>query len=337
MKSLSAGWQIVMVLLAALLCAVLVSLLPVNDYQRWQMLDGTIHHNARWIYERVHYDPTPIDVALIGPSRVGSGVSAPRLSQELAARGLPSNVVNFSLPEQGRNINAVIVEQMLADKRPKLLVIGVSEKPGRFGHSAYKYIAPAGDMVNPGYPLNLNYLPDLFYLPYRQLVLLAAEVMPGTIGMPKRFDAAAYRGSAIETTGDVPLPGGAIKNGTQPASMAELERGVKKLRGGVNRTLLPPALADWEFGDERLNIRRIVGMARARGVPVAFLALPYFTGPATLQEQRLYQGFGPVWNAAFLSPHAELFADYGHLTANGARLLTDWLAPRVAGELEKRR
>lgn len=337
MKSLSAGWQIVMVLVAALLFAVLASLLPVNDYQRWQMLDGTIHHNARWIYERVHFDPAPIDVALIGPSRIGSGVSAPRLSQELAARGLPSNVVNFSLPEQGRNINSVIVEQMLADKRPKLLVIGVTEKPGRFGHSAFKYIAPAGDIVDPVYPLNLNYFSDLIYLPYRQMLLFAARVLPGVMGMPKNFDGLHYRGSVIETTGDVLLPGGAIKNGTQPASMAELERGVKKLRGGANRTLLPPALADWEFGDERHNIRRIVSMAQANGVPVAFLALPYFTGPAALQEQRLYEGYGPVWNAAFLSPRAELFADYGHLTANGAKLLTDWLAPRVAGELEKRR
>jgi hypothetical protein len=30
-------------------------------------------------------------------------------------------------------------------------------------------------------------------------------------------------------------------------------------------------------------------------------------------------------NAAFLAPHAERFADYGHLTRPGAGILTDWL------------
>ena len=337
MMRVHAGRKALAVLAVAFACAVLASLLPANDYQRWQMLDGTIHKNARWIYERSHFDPAPIDVAFVGPSRVGAAVSAPRLSRELAALGLPSNVVNFSLPEQGRNINAVIVEQMLADKRPRLLVIGVIEKPGRFGHSAYKYIAPASDMANPRYPLNLNYLSDLIYLPYRQLVLLAAEVLPQAMGMPKAFDPADYRGSVVETGGDVLLPDGSIKNGTQPASMEELERGVNKLRQGAGGPLLPPALADWEFGDERGNIRRIVAMARAKGVPVAFLALPYFTGPPTLQEQRLYESYGPVWNAAFLAPHAEWYCDYGHLTADAAQLFTDWLAPRVAAELEKRR
>ena len=76
-----------------------------NPYQRWQLLDGTIHANARWIYERIHFDPTPIDVVLLGPSRMGAGVNAPRLAKALDARGLPANVVNFSLPEAGRNMN----------------------------------------------------------------------------------------------------------------------------------------------------------------------------------------------------------------------------------------
>ena len=58
-------------------------------------------------------------------------------------------------------------------------------------------------------------------------------------------------------------------------------------------------------------------MARAQGVQVAFVALPYYTGPATLQEQAFYQRHGPVWNAAFLAPRKQLFADYGHLTSQG--------------------
>lgn len=301
-------------------------LLPQNEYQRWQLLDGTIHARARWIYERCRFDPTPIDVAFIGPSRTGAGVNAPRLGRALAARGLPSNVVNLSLPEGGRNINYAIVEQLLAHKQPQLIVLGVTEKPQRTGHSAFKYIAPAALVADPGYAGNLSYLPDLIYLPYRQMRLFLADLAPRAMGLTKTFSPADYSGPLADTTGSVVLPGGRIKEGERPASAAELQRGVRKLQAGEHPPILPASLADVEFGDERYYIRKIVALARTRHVKVAFLFLPYYTGPAGVQEQAFYEQFGPVWNAGSLAPRADLYADYGHLTRRGAEQLTDWLA-----------
>ncbi len=66
---------------------------------------------------------------------------------------------------------------------------------------------------------------------------------------------------------------------------------------------------------------------------VAFLSIPYCTGPSDVQEERFYRQYGPVWNAGFLSGHTELYADYGHLTVAGGKILTAWLAPYVAGSL----
>jgi hypothetical protein len=317
----------------SLVLAVLACLLPDNAYQRWQLLDGTIHANARWIYERTEFDPRPIDVAFIGPSRTGAGVNAPRLSAALAARGLPANVVNFSLPEAGRNINYVIAEQLLRHKTPKLLVLGVTEKPSRFGHSAFKFIAPREMIVAPGYWFDFNYFSDLIYLPYRQLRLFFEDVAPDLFGGDKHFSAADYRGRSIDTTGSLTLPGGVHKEGDLPASARELARGVHKLEAGEHPPILPGRYADVEFGDERYYIRRIADLARAKGVKVAFLSLPYYTGPSTLQEFDFYRKFGPVWNAGYLSPHAEWYADYGHLDRTGAEHLTDWLVPRVAADL----
>lgn len=317
--------------------AATASTLPDSAYERWQLLDGTIHSNARWIYERIHFDPTPIDVVFVGPSRLTQGVNAAQLGQALAARGLPSNVVNFGLPETGRNLNAVIVDELLKVHRPKLIVIGVIEKPSRYGHSAFKYIAPAADIVDPGYLGNLNYLTDLAYLPFRQLKLLAARLAPETIGVSPEFNPAAYRGSVVDTTGDVQLPNGRIKNGTEPAPYAELMRGVRKLERTSTPPLLPPGMRDLEFGDERHYIRRIAEAAHQRGVRVAFLAIPYFTGPSTLQEAEFYKRYGPIWNAGRFANHAELYADYGHLTARGAAMLTSDLVGPVATLLEEKR
>lgn len=309
--------------------------LPDNPYQRWQLLDGTIHANARWIYERIHFDPTPIDVAFVGPSRLAQGVDAPRLGRALAARGLPSNVVNFGLPEGGRNIHAAIVDELLAERRPSLIVIGVIEKPSRFGHSAYKFIAPAGDLIDPGHLGNVDYPSNMIYLPFRQLKLFAARVLPDMVGLAPGFEPGRYRGPSIDTTGDVILPDGTVKNGTRPADAAELERGVRKLERTTRPPILPRELADLEFGDERHFIRHIGDLARARDVPVAFLFMPYFTGPDALQERDLYERYGPVFDAHRIAERAELFSDYGHLTAAGADTVTDMLVEPVAALLRK--
>lgn len=336
MRTLHAFRGFMAILALALVGAVGLSLLPERPYQRWQLLEGTIHGKARWIYERIHFDPQPIDVAFIGPSRIGAGVDAPRLSAALAARGLPSNVVNFSLPETGRNINYVIVDELLKTKQPKLLVIGVMEKPSRFGHPTFKFLAPRSLIVHPGYFPKIDYFSDLIYVPYRQAQLFGAYLAPGVLGPPATFQPERFAGHSPDTTGDVVLPDGTVKNISEPASMYELERGVRKLEGGSIPPVLPPGYADLEFGDERHYVREIARMAKARGVKVAFLFLPYYTGPSVLQEAALYDEYGPTWNAEFLALQADLFADYGHLTSSGADLLTDWLIEPTSEMLQSK-
>lgn len=309
----------------ALVAAVATLALPTNPYQRYQLLHGTIHARAQWIYERIHFDPTPIDVVVIGSSRTGAGVDARRLGE---LTGL--NVVNFSLPEAGRNINHAIIAELLTAKSPKLLVIGVTEKPSRTGHSTYRYFAPAAALLDPGFAGNLNYLPDLGHLPFRQLELFAATLAPAVIGLSPRFDPTRYAGPVYDTNADIVLPDGRIKPTGIAADPAELARGVARYERGIRPPILPATLADIEFGDERSYVRRIAALARARGIRVAFLALPYYTGPVAVQEAALYRSIGPLWNAGFLRDRPEFYSDYGHLTRDGARMLTDWLAPQVA-------
>ena len=333
MTPLRAFRKVLIILSVALAASVVVCFLPANPYQRWQLLDDTIHADARWIYERNQFDPTPIDVVFLGPSRVEAGVNAPQLGKALEALGLPSNVVNFSLPENGRNTNWAVAKEMFANKKPKLVILGVTEKPSRFGHPAFKYLADPGAIADPGYIGDLNYFSDLIYLPFRQLRLFAANLLPDGLGLAKTFDPAHYRGSSIDTTGNIVLPDGRIKNGEVPASHAELMRGVHKLEAGMRPPILPASLSDVEFGDERHYIREIAKLARANGARIVFLYIPFYTGPDAIQDEPFYRQFGDIINASFLASHADWYADYGHLTAHGASILTDWLVPQIASEL----
>lgn len=333
MRGLRAFRKTLAILGIALAIGVGLTLLPENPYQRWRLLDGTIHARSKWIYERIHFDPEPLDVVFIGPSRVEAAVDAPRISRALAAQGLPSNVVNFSLPEGGRNINHAVFDELLKAKRPQLIVIGVIEKPSRFGHPAYKYVAPRELIANPGYPTNIKFPTDLLYLPYRQAKLFGGWLAPGTMGPPTAFEPADYPGHSVDTTGDKILPDGRLKVGSRPADMKELRRGVDKLERGMNPPILPADLADLEFGDERHFIRQITARAKTENIKVAFLFLPYYTGPHTMQEEAFYRQYGPIWNAGFVSERADLYADYGHLTSAGADILSDWLVAPIADQL----
>lgn len=336
MRTLHALRGTLVILGVAVALAVGLSALPEREYQRWQLLDGTIHARSKWIYERINFDPAPIDVVFVGPSRVGAGIDAPRIGAALSQRGLPSNVVNFSLPEAGRNINYTIIDELLTKKQPKLIVIGVVEKPSRFGHTAFKFLAPRGQIVSPGYPADINYLSDLVYIPFRQAKLFAANLAPGVLGPPAEFQPETYRGLSVDTTGDVNLPDGRIRNATIPGALEDLERGALELEARSRPPILPAKYADWEFGDERHYIREIGRLAKARGVKIAFVFLPYYSGPSAIQEEALYRQYGPIWRGDFTAVQPELYADYAHLTSTGADKMSDFLVDPIAQQIQSK-
>lgn len=321
------------ILAAAAVCAVIASVLPDNPYQRWQLLGGTLHENSRWIYERCHFDPTPIDVVFLGASRTLYGVDAPRIGEALAARGLPARVVNFSFPQDGRNINFVVAKELFSSKRPKLVILGVIERAYRFGHPAFRYLADRPSIVDPSFIGNFDYFPNLAYLPYRQLRLFAADFFPSGSGLTKQFDPAGYQGASTDTTWTGIIPGGRILPATA-APPAELARQLTEFRSALHPPYLPSRYWDLEFGEERFYVDQIADLASKHGARVAFLFQPYYTGPTDLLDLQFYARLGPVLNAGFLAPHSEWFTDYTHLTRDGAHVLSDWLIEPVADLLK---
>src|ERR1700683_698044 len=113
--------QLVFTILAALAVAIVlcaaVCLLPENDYQKWQLQDPD--GRLRWIYERIHFDPTPIDVDIVGPSRAQLGLSAAAIEQDLAQRGKRVNVANFAMLGSGRDLQWAILASYSKRNRRK--------------------------------------------------------------------------------------------------------------------------------------------------------------------------------------------------------------------------
>lgn len=308
-----------LILVTAVVAGVGCSFIPDDEYLRYQLLDQSSQRGVRWVFERTHMNPAPIDVAIVGTSRTGAGIDAARLAQRLAADGAPATVVNFSLPEEGRDLHWVLAEQVLTRKHPAVLIVGVIEQPTRKSNPGFKFVAPARELADPGYLLNQDYLDHLAYLPYRQLLLLFARVAPDSVGMQRRFDPRrAMTGPGIWFIG-------------QHADLTKAE--LEQRRRIFDRQVKPPSFgaryADLEFGNEATYVRKIAALAQRSGTKLVFLYMPHYGGPANVVRPTIYSPLGPLLSAGFIASQDAHYYNLAHLNPKGAAIVTDWLAPQI--------
>jgi hypothetical protein len=321
------GLRLLGVLCAALAVALVlnaaVCLLPENDYQRWQLQDARL----RWIYERIHFDPKPIDVAIVGPSRAQLGFSATAVEDQLAQHGRRANVVNFALPGAGRDIQWAIVDELFKAKSPKVVVLEVEEQPYPFGHFFFKYVAPAEAIVFPPTPFLHNYLYNLAYLPVRKLQLFGANLFPDLFGLSKQFDPEHYAQNRTDFSTSFIGEFGKLVDMEHPVPRATL---LAEPREPVPRTLMARAFTRLNGGEDHLYIEKIAREAKAHGAQLVFVYLPIFEGPGTISDLDFLKQFGPVLNDGDLAPHDELFENWSHLNHAGAMKASARLADAIA-------
>ena len=326
------GWLLVC---AALLLAALAAL-PDQPYLRFQTLSQTIHFRVQWSYERIHFDPTPIDIAVIGNSRMGAGINAPALGAALSARlGRQVHVVNLSTPQEGRNIHWVMVRELL-ETRPEvsMILLSVIEQPPRVSHPAFASLASREDILTAPALINLEWLPDILSLPYRQLSLFVKGLLPGRFGMSPEFDVRNYSGPDYDTTETFTLPDGHVIDRDSAIPAAELLKSATPRIRGITPPALPGALSDYEFAVERSYTRRIADLAKRHGVGVGFIYLPIYSNEAEVQDLDFYTRFGPVFEARQMIHAAQYFSDYGHSNHQGALALVPWLADAIVAEMK---
>ncbi|QIE56806.1 hypothetical protein G5B40_16000 [Pikeienuella piscinae] len=310
--------------------------LPHDPYLRYQQLSDTIHHRVQWSYERIHFDPTPIDVAVIGNSRLGAGVNAPALGRELSKRlGRTIHVVNLSTPQEGRNMHWVMARELL-ETRPEtsLVVMSLTETGPRRTHPAFRNLATASDVLTTPALINFDWLNDVAYLPYRQISLAIQSLAPGLFGLKTAFDPSTYSGPDLDTTGTITLPGGQVLEREVAPPEPELRAAAKKRIAGASPQMLPDWAADYEFVVERAYTRRIARLAAATDTALAFLYLPIYTDHGGVDELGFYEAKGEIYLANQLIDAAALYHDYGHLNRAGADELTRWLAARIADDVD---
>jgi hypothetical protein len=304
-----------------------VCLLPENGYQRWQLLDGTIYERLRWDYERIHCDPRPVDIAIVGPSETKLGLSAARVEQQVSLQGRPANVANFSVEAAGRNIDWAIIDELYKSKSPKVIVIGIHSAPYPYGHPAFRYVAPADAIAFPPAPLLHSYLYDVAYLPSRKMKLFGASLFPDLFGLRKQFDPEVYARTRTDYSSSFFAEGKWI----------DMEREIPRATLIAQAHYREPTLVSRALvrccndGDDHVYIREIAREANAHGTRLMFDFLPAFNGSQEVSDRAFLEQYGKVLNNGDLSQQDRFYENWSHLNHSGAMIASDRLANEIAG------
>jgi hypothetical protein len=311
----------------------LLLLLPHDRYHRFQEYRLAETRTADWIYERLHFDETPIDIALIGTSRMAGGVSAPELAKAYCAlTGRRVRVANLAIPQFGRGMDFVVAQELFRTKAPELVVMQITEVEGRRPHPGFQTLADARDILAAPVLINLGWAEDLAALPGRQLSLFLKTAL-GRPAVTREFDPRRYAGPDVDRTRSIPRIAGGVIDRTGTMERDRLERVAAARRAGFTRTyLLPEPLRHLEYRVSQRYLDRVHEMARQAGADVAYAYMPGygFDGAVPEHVAALAAGF-EIWRVhdAVLGDH-RMWLDGNHTNHAGAQVATQALARRIA-------
>lgn len=304
---------------------------PQNPYYRWQEHTSGTTRKADWIYERLHFDAEPIDVALIGTSRMAGGLSGPEIEAAYCkATGRRIRVANLSIPETGRNMHYVIAKEALRTKAPALIVLELNEVETRKPHNGFVVLADAGDVLTAPAFINLNYFSDIARLPGRQ-ALLWFNTLTGRAALRSAFDPALYPGHDMDRTKYLPLLDGRVVSRFQVASEEALDAAAAGRENKASALRLPASMRPLEYRFSRRYLQKIESLAAQRKSGVAYVYLPAWRAAKMPDEIAASLAIEPpvIDLGGAIANEADKWLDATHVNAWGAAEQTARFAEKL--------
>lgn len=329
-------------LVAIAVTAVLVlgalALLPDDRYARFAHASTESPHylRIRWIYERIHFDRTPIDVAFIGTSHSQSAIDSRIVEEAMRARGQDVHVVNFAVPHLGRDLHWLLGRELLENRTVRELVVEVQDYEPRAPHPAFQRLGSVRDLVTSPVVINTGYLDNLVRLPRREVDL----ALPGINGtdaprfVPERYDGAHWDDTAVLHGFTAPRTA-AYPEAKLVADAAMLRTQLANNDALARRFAMPDGCS-LLLRYNRHYLDALLRLAREKGVHVTFLYLPFFAGPATPPKAAYYDVFGETLTPGAILADPAIWLNVDHLNVHGARRVSRWIGetlpldPRVA-------
>lgn len=298
-------------------------LLFTMDYDRefaWNFIKGDCSDYGHWIYNRIYHHPKPIDVAFIGSSVTKSSVNDYFVEHWVQKQtGLDWHFANLSFCQYGRNLNYVILKDLLKKRTVKYVVLEVRQDENFGGHPMFPYLADTESMKGSPVFLNHAYFSDWYYagvsrVEYWKQTLfytkLAYEYTEAEYGH-------AYWSQVVDST-----------------LLEKVKQGELELH---KRQEFPIVRAiNMQF--PKYYIEKMSQLCKANEVELLFLYTPFYGGIEFMpKELKFYQKFGEV----FIPPpdvfiNKNNWADKTHINIHGAKPNSFWFADEFISYLKKK-
>ena len=318
--------------------AALLMILPNREYYRWQQGDGAILFRARYVYERIHYDPRPIDVAMVGSSRMEASVRVNELSEGLSRKlGRQVSVVNFGLPQEGRDLQWAVVEQLLSNRSEVKLIVLSAGAESTLSHPGFRFLGDDASIVGAPAFYNPYYLENLLTLPYRRLAYFVQGLWPEAFQLSPSFDRIIHQKRAFDPAESFRMPNGELierERVLDPSRIEAQRRAIAETR--KHDPKLRYLGLDQRYAIERSYLRKIARLTKEKGVDVAFLRVPVYQGAdEQIDDRKFYTSLGPILEPVQLAGDYRHYMDAGHLNRTGTAALSPWLVEQLTQLLLK--
>lgn len=291
--------KIALFLTPLILGLIVIYMSPVDKKDAYCYIKGSCYNRGEWMYHRMFEDSTDIDIAFLGTSHTMCGVQDSMLNSNEDH----VNVANLAFCWQGLNFQYVILQDLLANKKPSMIVFEVREQEENLNHTLFPYIASDKDLFEQPFMRNEKCLSNLYHAGRMRFDLKIEEPRAlhpayGKFGFSARGETADY------------------------AALHDWQHQMEEKYG-----------IGGEYHDAVMTVyiqhyfERMLALCKENGVEVKFLYLPDFG--FVLDEPLntdVYRACGELLippRSLFENPY--YWADEGHLNTIGATQLTNWL------------
>jgi hypothetical protein len=137
--------------------------IPINKQFSYRFVKGECNNKASWIYDRIYLSEQELDVVFIGASQTSCAVIDQQIEQELNEIVEKSiKVVNLGYCRGGRDIQYIMLKEVLRQKNPSVVVIEVTEDEPKKSHPVFPYLADNGDLLGSLVLFNQRYFQSLY-------------------------------------------------------------------------------------------------------------------------------------------------------------------------------
>jgi hypothetical protein len=331
-RPVSARLFAVLTLLSALAVLAILFFMPDDPYSRYKAVSSTDYIKAGWIYERLHFDPTPVDIAFIGTSRTMQGVDSAAIETALNARSdRKYHVVNLALPSLGRDVSYLTGRMLLETKKPSLVFVEIDYLNQRPGSPIFSQLATPQDVLAAPL-LNQGLLKDVLGISARHARLAWRSLIYGR----DSFDPTAYRGQHWDD--DYQTTGANGRVSPPRLEFMEKQRFEREAVEWVGNEQRKVRQYDWvwpEFAYNEAYEDRLLELVRQSGARIVLLYLTAVGSPERPFRFAKLSQYGELWPIPpQLTSDNQLWVNPTHFNYNGARPFSAWIADRLATDMQ---